>query len=74
MGFGIIFYGVIKTMCMAIKKHKTTDPIDKKSEVEASNDPRIDQDVPGFPHHPSSEEDLKKKHEKDVKDVKKKSK
>lgn len=52
---------------MAIKKQKTPDPMDKKSEVEASNDPRIDQDVPGFPHHPSSEEDLKKKSGKEMK-------
>lgn len=35
--------------------------ITKKEQVEANNDPRIDQDVPGFPHHPSSEEDIKKK-------------
>lgn len=52
---------------MGIKKHKTTNPIDKKKEVEESNDPKITQDLPGFPHHPSSEEDLKRKHEKDVK-------
>ncbi|WP_300602313.1 hypothetical protein [Niabella sp.] len=56
---------------MTIKKHKTTNPMDKKEEVATSNDPRIDQDVPGFPHHPSSEEDLKKKNEKDVKKKKK---
>ncbi|MCF3109011.1 hypothetical protein LL912_09505 [Niabella sp. CC-SYL272] len=50
-----------------LKKHKHPGPIDKKEEVEKSNDPRIDQDMPGFPHPPSSEEDLKKKHGKDVK-------
>ncbi|MBO9592986.1 MAG: hypothetical protein J7599_08755 [Niabella sp.] len=56
---------------MAIKKQKTTNPIDKKAEVETSNDPRIDQDMPGFPHHPSSEEDLKKKSEQGTKQKKK---
>jgi|GEM_PF-2650710 len=52
---------------MTVTKHKKTNPIDKKKEVEESKDPKITQDVPGFPHHPSSEEDLKRKNEKDVK-------
>ena len=40
---------------------KTTDPIDSPKEVKESKDPKIDQDVPGFPGHPSSKEDLEKK-------------
>ncbi|WP_162817924.1 hypothetical protein U0035_17795 [Niabella yanshanensis] len=40
---------------------KSTDPIDSPKEVKESKDPKIDQDVPGFPSHPSSKEDLKKK-------------
>ncbi len=39
---------------------KSTDPIDAPKEVKESKDPKIDQDLPGFPHHPSSKEDLKK--------------
>ncbi|WP_346238114.1 hypothetical protein ABDK00_003460 [Niabella insulamsoli] len=39
---------------------KKTDPIDSSKEVKESKDPKIDQDMPGFPHHPSSQEDLKK--------------
>lgn len=42
-------------------KNKPTKPITSKKEVEQSNDPKIDQDVPGFPHSPASEEELKKK-------------
>ncbi len=30
-----------------------TNPIDKKEEVRQSNDEHIDQDYPGFPHHPA---------------------
>lgn len=40
---------------------KSTDPIDAPKEAKESKDPKIDQDVPGFPHHPSNKEDLKKK-------------
>lgn len=43
------------------KKRKDTDPITEEEEVKKSNDPKIDQDVPGFPHHPSKPEDIKKK-------------
>ncbi|HTG56755.1 MAG TPA: hypothetical protein VL943_10840 [Niabella sp.] len=39
---------------------KSTDPIDSPKEVKESKDPKIDQDVPGFPHYPSSKGDLKK--------------
>lgn len=42
-------------------KKENPNPIKTKKDVEQSNDPKIDQDVPGFPHNPSSEEDLKKK-------------
>jgi hypothetical protein len=37
-----------------MKKH--TKPIRKKEEVQQSNDERIDQDFPGFPHPPSKKE------------------
>lgn len=46
---------------MAKSKSRKTDPIDKKSEVEDNPDPGIDRDVPGFPHHPSTINDIKKK-------------
>jgi hypothetical protein len=46
---------------MAKAQKKNTDPIDSGKEVKQSNDPHIDQDVPGFPDPPSSKEDLKKK-------------
>ncbi|GAB3421574.1 hypothetical protein [Niabella aquatica] len=46
---------------MSKSNKKATDPIDTKKEVQESNDPRIDQDLPGFPGPPSSEKDLKKK-------------
>lgn len=41
--------------------NKATDPIESEKEVQQSNDPKIDQDMPGFPHHPSSEKELKDK-------------
>ena len=40
---------------------KNTDPIDDKEKVKESNDEGIDRDVPGFPNHPSSPADIKKK-------------
>ncbi len=46
---------------MAKSSPKTTDPIDSPSEVKESKDPKIDQDLPGFPNHPSSKDDIKKK-------------
>ena len=35
---------------------RKNQPIDQKEEVQESNDERIDQDFPGYPHHPSKEE------------------
>jgi hypothetical protein len=35
-----------------------TNPIRKKDQVQQSNDERIDQDFPGFPHHPSRKETI----------------
>jgi hypothetical protein len=32
----------------------STRPIDHKEEVQQSNDEHIDQDYPGFPHHPAN--------------------
>lgn len=46
---------------MAKTVKKKTDPIDSHLEVEKNPDPGIDKDVPGFPHHPSSIDDIKKK-------------
>jgi len=40
-----------------------TNPIEKKEQVQQSNDEKIDQDYPGFPHSPSSEETIKKQKE-----------
>lgn len=54
-------------MAKAVKKK--TNPIDSNAEVEQNKDPGIDRDVPGFPHHPSSVADIKKK--KPVKKTKK---
>ena len=47
--------GAIK--CIIMKK-KNTGPIRKKEEVPQSNDERIDEDFPGFPHHPSKKETI----------------
>lgn len=38
-----------------------TKPIKNKEEVQQSNDERIDEDFPGFPHPPSTEEAIVKK-------------
>ena len=38
-----------------------TRPIKRKEQVQQSNDPHIDQDFPGFPHAPATEEVVKKK-------------
>ena len=50
-----------------MKKNKsaTTDPINKKHEVEESNDPHIDQDFEGFPHAPAKEELINPKKKED---------
>ncbi|HEY4209673.1 MAG TPA: hypothetical protein VGM31_22765 [Puia sp.] len=37
---------------------KKTKPIRNKGEVQESNDERIDQDFPGFPHPPSKKESI----------------
>ena len=37
---------------------KATRPIRKKKEVGQSNDERIDQDFPGFPHAPAKKETI----------------
>lgn len=43
------------------KSTDNTKPIEKKEEVQQSNDEHIDQDFPGFPHLPSTEESIKDK-------------
>ena len=43
--------------CIIMKK-KNTRPIWKKEQVQESNDERIDQDFPGFPHPPSKKESI----------------
>jgi hypothetical protein len=37
---------------------KANRPIRKKEEVQQSNDERIDQDFPGYPHHPAKKETI----------------
>lgn len=44
--------------------NKKNDPITRKEEVEHSKDERIDQDFPGFPHAPATEDTIK--HKKDL--------
>ena len=39
-------------------KKKANKPIQKKGEVQQSNDERIDQDFPGFPHPPAKKETI----------------
>lgn len=34
---------------------RNNQPIQKKEDVQQSNDEHIDQDFPGYPHHPSKE-------------------
>ena len=41
-----------------MKNKKDTQPIKKKEEVQQSNDERIDQDFPGYPHHPSKDKTI----------------
>lgn len=45
----------------AASKPGNTEPIKTKEQVQQSKDEKIDQDFPGFPHHPSTEETIKKK-------------
>jgi len=42
-------------MSVPHKKSAPNRPIKKKEEVQQSNDEHIDQDFPGYPHHPSKE-------------------
>ena len=39
---------------------ESTKPIENKEQVQQSKDPRIDQDFPGFPHAPATEDVIKK--------------
>jgi len=39
-------------------KKKVNKPIRKKEDVQRSNDERIDQDFPGYPHHPAKNETI----------------
>lgn len=45
----------------AKKANGKTKPIKNKEEVQKSNDQRIDEDFPGFPHPPSTEGVIRKK-------------
>ncbi|MDP4247766.1 MAG: hypothetical protein Q8932_18145, partial [Bacteroidota bacterium] len=40
-------------------------PIRRKSEVQESNDDRIDEDFPGYPHHPSKEKNINPRKDQD---------
>lgn len=42
-----------------------TNPIDKPQEVEKSNDEKIDQDFPGYPHYPAKEDIMNPKNHTD---------
>lgn len=42
-----------------------TRPIQKKEDVAGSNDDHIDQDFPGYPHHPASENIINPKNRQD---------
>lgn len=39
-----------------IPENDPSKPMDSKKEVEQSNDPKIDQDFPGYPHYPAKED------------------
>jgi hypothetical protein len=41
------------------KAAKTAGPMRNKDEVQRSNDQHIDQDFPGYPHHPSNESTIR---------------
>jgi len=47
------------------RKKKPTEPIKKKEEVQQSNDQHIDQDYPGYPHLPATENIINPKTEED---------
>jgi len=38
------------------KSDESSKPMDSKREVEKSNDPKTDQDFPGYPHYPAKED------------------
>src|SRR3954449_10471037 len=40
------------------KGEDSSKPMDSKREVEQSNDPKTDQDFPGYPHYPAKEDIL----------------
>lgn len=46
---------------MATSKSKNTKAISSEEEIANHDDPKIDQDMQGFPHHPSTKEELLKK-------------
>ena len=58
------------------RNKKPTQPIKKKEEVQQSNDEHIDQDYPGYPHHPATENIINPKSKEDIlsADVQKRSK
>jgi len=62
-GIGMSFAVFIaKRQLMNTKKKKpamTKKPMTKKEDVASSNDPKIDQDFPGFPHGTAREEIIK---------------
>lgn len=45
----------------ASKTNGKTQPIKRKEQVQQSKDKRIDQDFPGFPYLPATEEVIKKR-------------
>jgi hypothetical protein len=47
--------------CNAMPRKKQHQPIRNESEVQESNDERIDEDFPGYPHHPSKEKTINPK-------------
>lgn len=53
------------------RKSADTRPIRKKEDVAASNDNRIDEDFPGYPHHPANEKNInpKTREEKTIADT-----
>ena len=48
------------------RNKKPTNPITKKEDVQLSNDEHIDQDYPGYPHHPAKENIINPKTEEDI--------
>lgn len=47
------------------KNKENNEPIQKKVDVQKSNDEHIDQDFPGFPNHPAKENIINPKTEED---------